>query len=67
MDDLSTRINGFVEKASLSFLKPKSSSQKVVILPNKLNYNPETLQRISKQLAEMANRVSLANRGGGYA
>jgi hypothetical protein len=41
----------------LNRMKGNPPSQKVII-PQKLNYNPVTLERISKQLTEMVYKIS---------
>ena len=41
-------------------IKGKPSTQKVII-PQKLNYNPMTLERISKQLDRMLNKMYIKN------
>jgi hypothetical protein len=63
----SSRMNGGkgfkdlpVEKgvfSTINRIKGNPNSQKIII-PQKLNYNPVTLERVNKQLAKMVNKLS---------
>jgi len=59
MDDLIIRIDNFVERKSMSSVlsRVKHSPPPKVIIPNKLNFNPVTLERINKQLDYIINQI----------